>query len=1290
MADTKYFYDFHYPFPLVNRLLDLLGRKRAAPATAQDPASREWFSQLRDSGDATTEVITTAFRLPLSVSEISTEILRMPCRVEVWYQDRSNAWRPMLDAQRNPLRVTVSRADTKSWYKHRAHCYPVVAKQVQFRLTRTPDPELADVPYPVGLRNTLIRRNVYDRRQGGPFEDYVDIMGNQVSRYIKDWDASRAADDNYTTFWRSAPQPDPAAVVSLFLDVRSETGEPQVIDKVYLDPVHTGQHLNLYYSNDDTVGTRILSPLNVPATGAANVQWRAGVGLTDTGTGDRGSYYNWTLNVGGAGHRRPGWVGVEWTPGFASAGANLAFNPQLFYASGGGAAYGPEITYNPALRTFTLGFSGLFEGDTDFREYTSPEIAEGWAADETLRIVAGWRYDPVPQIHLRVVKQGGAVLVDHTAEPTALPERTGFGGDGGVGNFRGTLTNLVAKVDDWAAGSAAFLADPTLYTDPDPVLPDETGRMPSTSLDNAVYAAPFLTREHGIGGSDPSHFEDKEWTPVWRDYVSIKGFMHLPAPTAMKYLKLEFTNLSEEPYPVYESGIETRYRVFPLSVTQTTGMGPRIYTGTGGFLGLGTFISANGVRSVNWLNPFSVLQATAAVFGPQTPPVIINTGTPYITTTMPRQGASLVEESRRVEAASSYVYAREALQPYVLAADQYNTVIKAEGLQAVQPFVGVPWDEIEAANPGAVTKVKSTGTVPIRGSDWWIYPGQTLKVPAAVMERLTATSTVTERRLTLERRMRFNTTSVHRYDWRTVRRDAAVAYFAGVREVQPYTSTYVPGEDRPVYDFPIYDPAQWTFDDHIVRCTRTNARGEVEYAGPIMTELPGSGTAFKTLSTQSEFCRVKLEYQDGPGLLRSNTIWATEDDDGAGEDERLSPYVSILPTAIPTGNWADATKSWSDTVAKWGSSYGIVSANLNDERRFRGSRVLSFTRAADISSAGQGVEAGINLSQHLNFIPQSCMRFGVVYFKPFATGNTLRLRLTRPSDNTVIYTETFTPRVGEWVEHETQFVEIPDTLTNGGFGGSLSTWTGGGSSPWFHDGAVGRTVTGGAVGSARVVADGTTTTLTSEKMLFYAGLRASCTAWVKWSGLSGADRVVSVRAAYYTTSGQAANDPTFTEDLTDHFTLTAAQGASGGWRKIGGSHTLPATGASYVAYQITVAGANGTVWVDDVTADVPGWLADPRAAVPAEARQVYDLSLTVVGGSRDTLYVSDLFTDVAPIRYYVRLGGGHNHEVTDLRYTRNEAVVTSPTPVSDIALTTVIMTPKARAGGMKVTPLYLR
>ena len=1456
MADTRYYQDFNFPMPIVDLIMSLLRRKQS-PVEQADSSVREWFSQTRPSTDPTIEVVTTSFQLPLSVSELSLEILRMPCRVEIWYQDRSNNWRPVLDMQRSPLSVSVSLAETKSWFKYQYRCHPIVAKQLQFRMTRIEDSLISGTPFPVGLRNCLIRRNVYDRSSGGAFEDQVDVMGNISTRYIKDWDATKAVDDAYTTFWKSAPLPDPAGVANLFLDVRSSTGAPQVIDKVYLDPVYTGQTVNLYYSNDDRVGTRTLSPITLPPletvlesgvakttnaaesttlagttktlidvtktwtvnayagrtlritdgkgrnqsaaivsntataltmasemnvapdqtsvyrvvdTGEFNMNWRPGAGRYDIVYGSGQSYYRWPLKVAPQASQAA-WMGVEWRPNFPSSGSGLANNPILFQSTGAAdpAVWRPTLSYSIGDNSFRLSF------DNGSGSAISPplvNVSQSWVVGESVRIVAGWDYNP-SRYFIKAVDQRGVVLASNSAAFPTLPTNIGFGDVAQFANIRGSIDNLVIKLDNAEASRASFLINPEYYCDPDPVIRDDSGVTPTTSLDDAIYAAPFLTRQHGSGGADQSHFEDKEWSPIWRDYTAIKGFLSLPSPIAMKYLKLEFSNLTEEPYPIFESGIETQYKVFPVSVTQQSSIGPKLYTGTGGFLGLGTFISMNGVKSVNWLNPASVMQAVGAVVGPTTPPVIINTGSPFVTSTMPNQGTQLVEDSRRIEAASSYVYARDVIQPYLLAQNQYTTTIKAEGLQAVQPYVDVPWGEIEAANPGAVTKVKSMGTVAVRGTDWWIYPGQQLKIPASVMLKITDTQTVTERKFTLENRMRFNTVSVHRYDIRTVRRDSAIAYFAGVREVQPYTSSYIAEEDRPTFDFPIYDPLQWTFDPQIVR----SVDDKNNPIGPIGIGSPGVGTAMKSLKTQSNFSKLTLNYQDS-GLLGSNSLWASDPSDQANYS-RLSPYTSLIPKTdvlkegtatsgttttltdstqswvvnayqgrmleattirsiegvntsftdswtiasntattitlatpspyalnstsaykirqISGGTWLDVTARWSDVTAQWGSATSLISATLNTERNFDKRRVLSFNRAADVAGVvDSSAEAGIEVNQHVNFVPRGLVRMGAVFFKPYASTNKIKLRLSRTSDNSIVHSETFAPEVGQWVDYTTQFVEIPPTLSNGDFSvGTLTGWTGAGTASWTQDNTVSRT--SATSGSAKVVKGVGEHSLTTEKMRVYLGNSIGCSAWVKWSGLTatGTGPAIVMQALYYQGSSPETATLVATHTLTDttvtgtHPTADVAvyspASASANWVPIGGTIYVPENASiTHVAFRIMVAStvaSGATVWVDDVLADVPG-----------AVRQTYSLSLTVVGNDRDTLYLSDLRSDIAPIRYFVQLGGAGSylHDVTDLRYTKSDTIVTASPPVNDMSLHTVILSPLARARGVKATPTYLK
>jgi hypothetical protein len=1311
----------------------------------------------------------------VSVSEISTEVLRMPCTVELWYQDRSNNWRQVLDRQRSPLSVKVSLADTKSWYKWSVKCYPIVAKKVQLRLTRDKNPVTLTTAYPVGVRNTLIRRNVYDRTEGGRFDDVVDVMGNLVSKYIKDWDATRAADDNYTTFWKSAPQPDPAAVVSLYLDVRDPSGAAQVVDKIYLDPVYTGQHLNVYHSSDDAVGTRNLSPITLVPVEASNVNWRPGRGLV-ANVDDPDCVYSWRMSVGPL-VAQSAWVGVEWRPGFASANANLSLNPVLFaaadpVASDNGAA-APQLYYEPSTRKFVLQFvrhSTAPGGTTTVpgAQFVTGAISEEWLADDALRIVAGWNYPAgggAGTALLKVVDNRGRTIAQHVAAAADLPAVVTIDGAARVSDFRGAVANLVVKLEDYALSSADFVTNPTYYCDPDPVMADDSGRYPSTSLDDAVYAAPFLSREHGSGGADRSAFESKEWVPVWRNYTATKGMLYLPRATSMKFLKLEFTNLTEEPYPIYESGIEVKYKVFPVEVSQTTSIGPKLYTGQGGFLGMGTFISMNGSRSVNWLDPNSVLAAVGSALTPQTPPVVVNTGKPYITDTLPNQGAQAIEDSKRIEVASSYVYSRDTLQPYVLAADQYNTIIKAEGLQAVQPYVDVPWAEIEAANPGAVTKVKSTGTVPVRGTDWWIYPGQQLKVPASVMSKLTETQTVTERKLTLEGRTRFSTTSVHRYEYRTVKRDAAVAYFAGVREVQPFTSTYVRGEDKPVIDFPNYDQKVWDIQD-----------GTVQKDGTIVATHPAVPAVISSeFETQSDFSRVSITFNDS-GLARSDSMWADPTErpqfDEAGnvrtsttttltdpdkswranqwvgyhlftsfttgveitgndatqltfatstapapgtvywisesatfnegwrtgttidDDTTLAPYVETIPARIPGGTWKDFNSTWSDDDTVWGSTYGLVNVSLDDDRRFMGRRVLHLTRAGGTAGLeGQGGRAGIAVGQWNNFVPGSQFRIGCVIYRPESTTNDVILTL-RDSYGVRVHEERI-ERVptNRWFKYTTGFFDIPETLPRAGFEDGFAGWVTTGAT-WSVETDATRTRTGGKcarLATSALIPSG----LTSTRVNATTGTTVKASAWVRWQGLStgSPDPVIYLRAVFYDND----QDVVASFDLTQN-TVTPVVATQADWVPVSGQVDVPrGVGAASVSFELVVeetAGGGGTVRVDDFSVDVP-----------FAPQQRYSVQLTLEGDRREELYVSDLYTEITPIRYFVQLGrragalpdpaspvvwDANPIEVTDLRYTKNTASVTRTLPANAFRVQAVLASNDATARGARIVPHYLK
>ncbi|ATN87591.1 minor tail protein [Mycobacterium phage Iota] len=1258
--ETTFYYDYNYPLKLVDLILGLINNRNdpSNPAQQVDPANREWFSQPRTYDDGGTEVITATFKLPLSISELSMDILRMPCVAEAWYQDRSNNWRQVLDMQRVPVRVNVSRSDAKSYFTFSTKVYPIVAKKLQIRLTRARDLALADTPFPVGLRNTLIRRNVYERAQGQQyFEEEQDVLGNVISKYIKDWDAPRAVDDDPFTFWRSAAMPDPSAVASLYLDIRGEEGQPKTVDKIYLDPVYTGQHLNLYYSSDNTVGVRRLNPITVAPSEDYNTDWRISRGRWDISDGIEDSYYRWPMSLGpqlGA----DAWFGVEWTPDFDPTDGPPD-NPVLFEAMNpGGPAFKPSLSYDVGAGQFVLTLSD----GTDEYTFDAP-LSALFTPFDPLRIVVGWRYDP-DTVFISVRDRTGAEVA-RLEEATSLPQLITFDGTCQMYKFRGLITALVLKLEDYRTSADAFTRSPVYYVDPDPVIPDPNGVVPSTTLDNAVYAYAATAQEHGSGGVDDSWFEDKEWTPIWRNYLAEKGMLFLPQAISAKYLKLEFTNLTEEPYPVYESETEVRYKVFPISVAQMSWKGSRQFTeNRGHYLGQGTFVSRNGVRSVNWLSSASVAEAIDALWGTHTPAVSIDTGPSYVTDTMPNASAELIQSSKRTEAGSSYVYRREVLQPYILAEDAYVTTIKAEGLQQLAYFTDVPWNDIEQANPGAVTHVKSTGALPIRGTDWWIYPGQQLRIPASVMSKLTDTSTVTERKFTTETRVRFTTTSVHRYEYKTLKRDAAIAYFAGVREVVPMTSTFIAGEDKPYFDFPHYDT------DHFV----TTFTRQLE-SGPTTTQrrlytIPNRLFERNLMNWVTDNTNAwSWDGVTGRWLRGS----ARCDLDGLGHT-LMSSRLSVEPgeelNAMVSVKWADLEGLDADDVAiRWGVRYYDANSELLTDDYLDD---ISYTDWEDHLE-----EDWIDLDG-TSTVPDGAAWFrvllevtnqasaGTVWFESVkvdsADDTTATIFKSLETQSTFTKVAVDFRDSGLWrgdsmwadIEPDSESIDdtklayytrtIPETIPGGFWGDTTKAW-GGDNVEWGSPFAV-----------VSVTVDGNRR---------YQGKRV-----LRFRRAAGAGEAgIKVKQwTHFVPLGLFRIGAVFYKPLANDNQITVR---------------LRRLSDGVIVYEETVEAPSGR-WHEFKTKFVE---------IPDSTQQEYEVMLTLEGDEEDELYLADLYTEIANVRYFIRLGasGSFLHEVTDLRYAQDgRAIVTTSTPTNQLSVQAAILSPEAYAYGCRITPSYLK
>lgn len=1488
------YYDFNIPLGLKDLILDVIEGSQSDPNIPQIPTptiSQMWFSQPRSGNDPTTEVLTVNFKEPVTVSELTWDVLRVGMTVTLWYQDRQNNWRPVLDTSRNPISLTLSSSTTTAWYTANYTCYQFIATALQWRFTRIYSITVGTQPYPVGMRNGLIQRNIYNRSSGTQgIDTQQDIMGNTIEAYIQDWDASQAIDDNPNTFWRSAPQPDPSAVVSLYLDCRAPNGDSQLIDTVYIDPVYTGQALNLYYSNDDTQGTLTLSPVTALPTVNENTNWVEGTGLIDISTVDpqTSSNYQFPMQWGPL-VSQDTWFGIEWTPNFAAGLTNtiqdvsvngaptggtftlkldtqttvaIAYNasattvqsalaalsnvgvgnvtvtgpagsPYVVTFTGtlagtavdqlvpnaagltggfgvsvgvttitvGGQGDGPPtnpvllqsnplvmegvdaeqviaLLGSPTNGSFTLTYDGqttsalaydctpaqieaalialsnigpndvsvvgangddnppwyvTFTGDlaaqpiatmtttssltgtgtvgvtvatstpgqeavvanivgqysptfyydvgagqfvleltdgTTTLTYNCP-ITSLFGQYAPLRIVVGWGYSP-PTVFISIVRADGTVVGTLTNTAPELPSLITLDGQVGFQDFAGTFTAHVIKLENWSVGQVSFQANPTIYVDPDPVQPDVNGNIPATTLNNAIYASAWTVQDNGTGGSHESAFAYKTWTPILANYFTTKGNLFLPQQISLKYLKLEMTNLTEEYYPVYDSNIPVTYNVFPPSVTNNTSLNTANSSQTSdaaGLLTTGSDVVLSGVGSVNWLNPSTVNAAVNSVYGQTVTPVTV-TNTPGYNSlvTLPNTTALDLANQTRQEISSPWVYTRSPLTATTMAGQTISTVASSVSSQGLTTSTAPIASQVASSFNPTVTSNAARTSLPTQGTDWWVFPGATLRLPANVMTGLTqSTSTVTSAKPSTETRLRFTTPSVHYYTQKSAVRDATVAYYAGIREVQPYVTTYIAGQDPPVFSFTRYDPSQWV----LTNCT-------VLPSGPITT----AGVLYE--------------------LINGN-------------------FDTDINNWTATGNW-----SYNGSTGHW--DYGAAQVVANGTLQTLVSLPLDVSPGAEIESSVWVTWEGLTATSGSEALQlQAWFYNNGTYVSQQAVG----LSYTPWASSTPEMAGNIWAQIVAAQEDATNF-SVPDgvnqmslvlVVTAAATAGTIN----------FDTVLVGTTDTTEGTAYKEFF---TTATFDRLQCVFQdSGLVRSDDMWAQEDPLD--TNISSTALAYYTTTipdkipaGMWADtfadwdDPTITwgEPFPEvainvdpnrvynnkrvlHFTRVAGAGSAGiavrqitnfvanGLFRLGCIFLKPNNNANQITLQLVRVSDGVVVYTEVFTPIVGYWYTHVTnfIEIPDSEDQEYTLEFLLTGDAADEVYLNDLYSEVALIRYFAQLGGADqfNHDVTALAYA-DTAIVSCTTPVQEFSIEVAILSPDAYAYGGQLTPNYLQ
>lgn len=1371
------YYEYCIPLGLKDLLLDVIENSQSSPNTPQVPvptASQMWFSQPRPGSDPTTEVLTVNFTNAVTISELTWDMLYVGVSVQLWYQDQNNNWAQVLDTNRIPIALTLSPSSTTAWYTANYVCYQFIAKALQWRFTRVYNATVGTLPYVVGMRNGLIQRNIYVRTDGTQVIDtQQDVVGNTYTAYIQDWDASQAIDDDPNTYWRSAPQPDPAAVTWIGLDCRAADGSAQLIDTVYIDPVYTGQTLNLYYSNDDTLGTLKLSPITAFPTIDENISWAQGTGLTDISTTDPQTTSNYQFDFAwGPLISQDTWIGIQWAPNFAAGLTNaiqeisiaggptggtftLTFNNQntspITYDAAStsstdiasalealstvgennvtvsGGAGGPwtvmftgalageaqstmssdatdltgGVNVSITITTTTVGGEGdgppinpvLFEvtpTETDTGSWWPTiyydvgagefvlELTNGTSTQTyscpcstlfdqyvPLAIVVGWGYTP-QTVFMSVVTPNGTVLGTLTNTSPNLPTLMSLDGSMGFTDFQGTFTAHVVKLENWSVGQASFQANPQVYVSPAPVQPDPSGNIPATTLDNAVYAAAWTSQENGTGGSHETAFEYKSWTPIWSNYYTEQGNLFFPQQISLKYLKLEMTNLTEEYYPVYDAGITVTYNIFPPSVTSTSSNAVIDATG---MLTAGTDVTLSGIGSVNWLNPSTVVNAVNSVYGSTVTPVTVTNTPGYNSvTTLPNTTALDLASQTRQEIASPWVYKRSALSTTTLAGQTISTAASTVAVQGLTTSTASISTQVASSFNPTTTSSTSATALPTQGTDWWVFPGATLRLSASTMTGLTgSTSTVTAAKPSTETRLRFNTACVHVYTQVSAVRDATIAYYAGLREIQPYVTTYIGGEDPTVFTFDRYDQSQWVLTN-----INSLTTGPITTAGSLYILINGNfdtdinnwtqeqgvwtwdGTmghwdygSASVIADGTEKELVSTAIDVAPGANIDTSVWVTWSGLSATANSEAiqlqalfynnGVYVSSLSQGLSYATWAASTpesggNTWAQIVASAATETGFTVPDGVNQM----SLALVVTPDA---SAGQ-----INFDTVL--VGTSDTVEGTAY-KSFQTTSTFtRLQCTF-SDSGLVLSDDM------WADADPSDTNISDTALA------------------YYTSTIPTTIPAGMW--ADTFADWSDTTIT-------------------W----GEDRpLVAINV-----------DPTRTYDNKRvlHFTRAAGAGDAGvlvrqitnftsnGLCQLGCVFYKPTANDNQITICLQRVSDGVYIYSETFTPIVGYWYTYVTSffEIPESEDQEYTIQFLLTGDDVDEVYLNDLYSQIALIRYFAQLGGSDqfNHDVTALAYA-DTAVVSCTSPVNSFNIEVVVLDPDAYAYGMTATPLYL-
>ncbi|MEV7675136.1 poly-gamma-glutamate hydrolase family protein [Streptomyces sp. NPDC088752] len=591
----------------INAVKDAL-RLQTNARQVSSGSERFWSSPPRENGDRLREVFEFSLPVDRPVNRVGFSLARFPQRAWVQWRDKAGVWQPLTHARTQaPVQISIldslpaviptgvpdgtrlhpQHFGAGHWVPQLLDVAPVNASRFRVIMTRLPSSSRPvgmhgqPVPYSLGVKDAQVSYRAAssadlpwlpqaDDEHTVPIAGSTDLLGSQVDYVVRRNRAENLLPPT-SGIWRCAPQPVPSAVVNLHLDLRDASGKPQVIDRLYVDPVTSGPSVNLYYTERTAVPDRF-TPATTPL-GLAAIRPSGSIPAVD-GDGllfdQPDSYLDLDNRACQFDPSRPFLLGMVVHPQFTSQDTGQWTVMEAGQLS---------VHFSDGLLIARLGDRQVELGPVTFGVNASFPLAlayNGWA----LTVRTPWGRQAVTDVNVT------------SGQPDTVRFGASLAGVGGGLRLRSLFLTQGREED--IERIEGYWEDPTGYSMPPGFDVDPRQHTSANAIlrfdPSLVTAGLESVCPWGfIGGAAVCH-DSQVWVPVPGDFVLRKGLLKF-RPIKASHVKMEFTNLAPMMLTPSQAAPIVRVNLFPDDSVQGGGAKAQSFESQSGSLPTGARVA---------------------------------------------------------------------------------------------------------------------------------------------------------------------------------------------------------------------------------------------------------------------------------------------------------------------------------------------------------------------------------------------------------------------------------------------------------------------------------------------------------------------------------------------------------------------------------------------------------------------------------------------------------------------------------------------------------------------------